>query len=269
MAQLNSIIGSILRDIIAAQHEANLYSLSLSESYGKDGKAKDFQLPGVTISEMEMDLKYAVVNASDEEEQQNISYSRFRKFLNELCREAATTAITSVSSTILTDQTRDEQDKHFFKRLKKEDELYRQFHSFIFRNLKNAFNWNLYQAIDGQTGKVNTDAVLKKMMEIVRKKFINDTDLDALFGGTERKELKKQAEENVSAALDGLIQKKSEDANFKRSKKFPKLDVAVTAEELEKMPEDTIHSFKLKFSPTACTVTEPEMEDDLEDFVME
>lgn len=52
MAQLSSVIGSILRDIISAQHEANLYSLSLSENYGKDGKVKDFQLPGVFISDI-------------------------------------------------------------------------------------------------------------------------------------------------------------------------------------------------------------------------
>lgn len=65
MAQLHSIIGSILRDIIAAQHEANLYSCSLSESYGKEGKTRDFQLPGVIISDMELELKYGV-NSSEE-----------------------------------------------------------------------------------------------------------------------------------------------------------------------------------------------------------
>lgn len=40
MTQLSSVIGSILRDIISAQHEANLYSLALSENYGKDGKVE-------------------------------------------------------------------------------------------------------------------------------------------------------------------------------------------------------------------------------------
>ncbi len=60
MAQLSSVIGSILRDIVSAQHEANLYSLSLGDSYGKDGKAKDFQLPNVMVSDMELDLKYGV-----------------------------------------------------------------------------------------------------------------------------------------------------------------------------------------------------------------
>ena len=52
MAQLRSVIGSILRDIVSAQHEANLYSLSLGDSYGKDGKAKNcaIKVPGEALA---------------------------------------------------------------------------------------------------------------------------------------------------------------------------------------------------------------------------
>ena len=67
MAQLKSIIGSILRDIIYAQHEANLYTVSLGESYGKDGKAKGFDLPNIMFSDIEMELRYAVTCSDDEE----------------------------------------------------------------------------------------------------------------------------------------------------------------------------------------------------------
>lgn len=76
MAQLSSVIGSILRDIVSAQHEANLYSLSLGDSYGKDGKAKDFQLPNVMVSDMELDLKYGVKSASESQQQFNIKYDK-------------------------------------------------------------------------------------------------------------------------------------------------------------------------------------------------
>lgn len=44
MAQLSSVIGSILRDIVSAQHEANLYSLSLGDSYGKRRKGERFSI---------------------------------------------------------------------------------------------------------------------------------------------------------------------------------------------------------------------------------
>ena len=270
MAQLSSVIGSILRDIISAQHEANLYSISLSESYGKDGKAKDFQLPNVAISDMELELKYAVTGDSDNEEQYNISYSRFRRFLNDLCREAATTAITCVVSAVLTsDIQRNEEDKRFFYHLKQEDELNRKFRSFLSRNMRNAFNNRLYESLDTKTGKVLTENVCKRLMDVVCSKFLDDTDLENLFKDTDGKALRQAAEDTARNALQGLVTKQAEDANFKRTKTFPKIDVAVTAAELEKLPEEAIHTFRLKFSPVDCHVTEPESEEELEDFIMQ
>lgn len=270
MAQLSSVIGSILRDIISAQHEANLYSISLSESYGKDGKAKDFQLPNVAISDMELELKYAVIGDSDNEEQYNISYSRLRKFLNDLCSEAAKTVITSVISAILTsDIQRNEEDKRFFYHLKQEDELNRKFHSFLSRNMRNTFNNRLYESLDTKTGKLQTENVCKKLMNVVCNKFLDDTDLNNLFKDADGKALKQEAEDTARNALEGLVTKLSEDANFKRAKIFPKIDVAVTATELEKLPEEAIHTFRLKFSPVNCNVTEPETEEELEDFIMQ
>ena len=133
MAQLSSVIGSILRDIISAQHEANLYSLALSESYGKDGKVKDFQLPNVMVSDMELELKYGVKDASDSQQQFNIKYNKFRQFLNELCEETAKVVISSIVSTIMTsDIEGKEGEKHFFERLKKETENILLYSPFLF-----------------------------------------------------------------------------------------------------------------------------------------
>ena len=269
MAQLSSVIGSILRDIISAQHEANLYTLSISENYGKDGKAKDFQLPGVFISEMELDLKYGVISSDESHEQFNIKLNKFRGFVRTLCDEAAKTAITSVISTVLdSDIEREEEDKVFFKRLRKETDLFREFHKFLFLNMRNAFVANLYEAVDTKTGEVNVEVVVKRLMDIVIRKFLNDSDLDKLFEGRNGKELRQLAENNARTAIDGLVRKSSEDSNFKRIKVFPQLNVAVTADELSKMPEDAIHSFKLKFRPTTCNISEPEEDEALRDFNM-
>lgn len=269
MAQLCSVIGSILRDIISAQHEANLYSVSLGECYGKDGKTKDFQLPNVMLSDMEMELKYGVAGAAENKEEHNIKYSKFRQFIRELCGDAAKTAITSVVATVLTsDIRREEADRKFFYRLKQEEALHREFLQFLTRYMRAAFDHNLYESIDAQSGMALPDKITDKMMEIVRKKFLDDSDLDALFAGTDGKALKECAEANVRAALLDMATKSAGGTVFKRTKSFPKLDVAVTADELAKMPEDAIHSFKLRFTPTTCTLTAVEEEDELEDFVM-
>ncbi len=270
MAQLSSVIGSILRDIISAQHEANLYSISLNDTYSKDGKAKDFQLPNVVLSDMELELKYAVIGTSDNQEQYNISYSRFRKFIKELCKEAARTVITSVISSILTSSIkRNEDDKRFFYHLKQEEELNRRFNTFLLHNMLNAFVNSLHESVDGSTGSVKVEIVCKKLMDVVRRKFLNDNDLDNLFEGTDGKALKKETDESVQAALEGLVRKMSGEENFKQTKKFPMLDVAVTASELEKIPEEAIHSFKLKFRPNIIEMSEVDEDMNLDDFVME
>ncbi len=268
MAQLNSVIGSILRDIISAQHEANLYSLSLSESYGKDGKFKDFQLPGVFISDMELDLKYGVISANENQEQFNLKLNKFRKFIRALCDEASKIAISSVVSTILDSDINREEEKVFFHRLKKEDELAKDFRKYLFQNMRNVFAGSLHEAVDSKYGTVNVEVVSQRLTDVVIRKFLNDSDLLDLFEGKEGQALKHQAEENVRVAIDGLVRKSAEGNNFKRVKVFPQLDVAVTADELSKMPEEAVHSFKIKFSPTTCTITEVEEDDLFREFKM-
>lgn len=269
MAQLSSVIGSILRDIISAQHEANLYSLALSESYGKDGKVKDFQLPGVFISDMELELKYGVISSDENHQQFNIKYNKFRRFIGSLCSEAAKTAITTAVATVLgSDIDREDEDKLFFTRLKKEAELQRNFQQFLSRNMRVTLGVGLYEAVDHGNGQVIVEVVVRKLMDAVTRKFLDDSDLDSLFDGKDGKELKETATTDIREALKGLVEKLAEDANFKRVKMFPRLDVAVTADELSKMPEDAIHVFKLKFSPTTCSIAEMDDEDETDDFDM-
>lgn len=269
MAQLSSVIGSILRDIISAQHEANLYSLSLSESYGKDGKTKDFQLPNVMISDMEMDLKYGVLSTSENQEQYNIKYTKFRQFVKEVCEEAAKEAIDSATTAILTSTIRrDEADKRFFYRLRQEDVLHRNFEKFLMRNMRKEFDTNLYESIDATTGYVNVETVTAKLMDVVRKKFINDSELEHLFADSDGKALKREAEQAAQTTLADYVKQAADGKSFKRVKTFPQLDVAVTADELASMPADAIHSFKFKFTPTTCTISAMEDNDELEDFVM-
>lgn len=269
MAQLNSVIGSILRDIISAQHEANLYSLSLGDSYGKDGKAKDFQLPNVMVCDMELDLKYGVKSASESQQQFNIKYDKFRQFLKELCEQAARVAISSALTTVLTsDIERDEADKRFFERLKQENKIHKEFCAFLSRNMRNSFRSNLYDAVDIANGTVRKEIVAGRLMDVVRKKFLYDSDLDGLFAGEDGEKLRETAEKNIAKAVDAIVGKLSLDANFKRLHSFPQLDVAITADELMNMPEEAIHSFKIKFSPRNYSVSQTDDDELLEDFVM-
>lgn len=65
MVKLKDVIASVLRDVIEAQHEANLLTEALSEEYGKDGLPRHLLVPTVNIGEMEITLKYAIINDGD------------------------------------------------------------------------------------------------------------------------------------------------------------------------------------------------------------
>ncbi len=52
MAQFKSIISSILKDCISTQHEADIFSVSMSEEYAGNGRTGSFPLPGVKFTEL-------------------------------------------------------------------------------------------------------------------------------------------------------------------------------------------------------------------------
>ena len=169
------------------------------------------------VSDMELDLKYGVKSASESQQQFNIKYDKFRQFLKELCEQVARVAISSAVTTVMTsDIERNEGEKHFFERLKKENKLHQEFCTFLSRNMRNSF----------------------------------------------------RNEKNIIKAMEAIVKKLSVDANFKSLHSFPQLDVAITADELMNMPEEAIHSFKIKFSPRNYSVSQTDDDSLLEDFVM-
>lgn len=134
--------------------------------------------------------------------------------------------------------------------------------------MRNSFRSNLFDAVDSSNGAVKKEVVMGKLVDVVRKKFLYDTELDDLFGGEDGEKLREIAEKNIAKAMDTIVGKLSLDANFKSLHSFPKLDVAITADELMNMPEEAIYSFKLKFSPRNYSVSQADDDTLLEDFVM-
>lgn len=268
MANLSAVIGSVLRDVIAAQHEANLYSLSLSENYGKDGKVKDFQLPGVVISEMEMELRYGVLSADVSWEQCSINFGEYRRFLATVCAEAAQTAVEAVCDTVLEARVEREEDREFFVHLRMDAALYGKFMNFIFRNMKGAFALNLAETVDAATGRMLKQVVLRRLMGVVRRRFLADSDLDALFADVEGRRLRDRVLAAAETELGALLDQLAEGMDFRKKTVFPQLDVTVTADDLARMPQEAVHVFRLKFVPAACAVSEPEDVDELMDFDM-
>lgn len=95
MAQLSTIISSILRDMIVAQHEANMYAMSLEDVYKQNGRLEQFALPTVAVGEVELDLHYGVKSDSVQTEQYEINYPQLRKVAKQISTNFAKAIIKS------------------------------------------------------------------------------------------------------------------------------------------------------------------------------
>lgn len=66
MAKLQDVIASVLRDVLSAQHEANLLTEALAEQYRSVGVMRQLNLPAVTIGDMELSFRFAIVPGGEE-----------------------------------------------------------------------------------------------------------------------------------------------------------------------------------------------------------
>lgn len=89
MAQLSTVIGAILRDMIVAQHQANMYAMSLEEVYKQNGRLEKFSLPTVAVGEVELNLRYGVEDDSVQKEQFEINFPQLRKLSEKVSYQVA------------------------------------------------------------------------------------------------------------------------------------------------------------------------------------
>ena len=61
MAYFKDIVAAILRDVLAAQDEANLLAESLAEEYRTSPVLRSFPVPTVSVGGMEITLRFAII----------------------------------------------------------------------------------------------------------------------------------------------------------------------------------------------------------------
>ncbi|WP_299398379.1 hypothetical protein [Pelagibius sp.] len=67
MADLQQIVGAILRDLAKARFSADLYSRSIARYYENDYLLRKFPVPRADFEEVEIDLKFSIAGVPDSE----------------------------------------------------------------------------------------------------------------------------------------------------------------------------------------------------------
>ncbi|MGD1879784.1 MAG: hypothetical protein ACFB13_20055 [Kiloniellaceae bacterium] len=67
MADLQQVVGAILRDLAKARFSADLYSRSIARYYENDYLLRRFPVPRADVEEVELDLKFSIAGVPDSE----------------------------------------------------------------------------------------------------------------------------------------------------------------------------------------------------------
>lgn len=254
MAQFKSIISSILRDIIAAQHEANIFSHSISEEYSGNGRVRGFRLPGAVLNDIEMELKCGINGTGESAETNIIEYDKVRDALRNLNAMAAEPLVNLLSKTA-------GPDDGFFQRMERSDRILRNYQLFIRRILNGAVIEQAQEFVDKETGGILRDKLVETMLTSVKERILEDKSEDNPFKFTEESNagLWDEFLKRATEMLRRLIDTKMKNKDFRKSFGNSNLDVTVESDELSKMPDISVHSFKLRFAPvqtdTLCEST--------------
>lgn len=250
MAQLSTIISSILRDMIVAQHEANMYAMSLEDVYKQNGRLEQFALPTVAVGEVELDLRYGVKSDSAQTEQYEINYPQLRKVTKQVSKDYAEEIVKStlpVLQALFPDEGTNSSTK-VLANFAVDDNLKRKYKAFLSRKILKAMQLSFTSLIKDD-GRINEKVLLECILSVCDDKLLGHEDLQVLFNRPSGEETRKEIRKNLETFLKDMMPKILKDINLKRKRIIPSVDVTLNSEELANLPEECIHTLHFHVSP--------------------
>lgn len=248
MAQLSTILSSILRDMIVAQHQANMYAVSLEDVYRKNGRLEKFTLPSIALGEMELDIRYGVLDDSGDTGQQELNYPMLKDLTKEICDQTATILTDTLSVELVRLKSDVPAEDNPFMELTRQPKIKRKFRAFLSRKLMKQLQ-HVFTQLIGAEGNIRIEEIQKVVASVVSSEIIGHEALDSFFDTPDEEsahtELGNTLQEAVNSVLPTLLAHK----NMMRKRLFPSMDVTVNASELEKLPEESIHTLHIRINP--------------------
>lgn len=250
MAQLSTIISSILRDMIVAQHEANMYAMSLEDVYKQNGRLEQFALPTVAVGDVELDLRYGVKSDSSQTEQYEINYPQLRKLSVSISQQFAKAvvgrALPLLQSAFPYDGT-DEEAK-VLADFAANKNLQQKYCAFLGRKILKAMQESFTSLIN-EDGSINSQKLLDTINMACDEYLFNHEDLRVLFERIKGKDIQGQVRTSIQETLTDLMPKVLKNVNLKRKRIMPSMDVILNSDELANLPEECLHTLHFHVSP--------------------
>ena len=104
MSQLNQIIASLLSDINEAKSKADESSKNLAQAYAADDILKYFPVPKIGISNLEVEIKYAIESVEERPVQSSQVQQKLTAFIQNFSKETAREIRATVSQAVQTNE---------------------------------------------------------------------------------------------------------------------------------------------------------------------
>lgn len=248
MAQLSKILGSILRDMVSAQHEANMYALKLSAAYRNQNQAAALNPPVVCLGEMELMLHCGFTGEASASEVYEIDQTLVFRTIQELSSEMSEVIVSGILSTIAQQNGNYEEGEGPIARLNKEKTLRRNFIAFLGRKLYGYLKGHRAEFI-ALDGRIDYEALQESILFVTNDKFLNHSDLEDVFINDTSGQLRRLINENLQANIQIMLPRILKDVQVGRPGKYTSMDVTVSSEELAKLPDECIQTLRMKISP--------------------
>ncbi len=248
MAQLSKILGSILRDMVSAQHEANMYALKLSAAYRSQNQAVSLNPPAVGLGEMELMLHCGFTGEAVTGQIYEIDQTLVSRAICDLSSEVAEAIVTTILSTIIRHTGKYEEGEGPIARMNREKTLRRNFIAFLGHKLHAYLKGHRAEFI-GLDGSIDFERLREAILFVADDKFLSHSDLEAVFSGDSSGELRKKIRENLQTEIGIMLPRILKEVQFGRQTQYTSMEVTVSTEELSKLPEECIQTLRLKISP--------------------
>ena len=253
MAQLSTIISSILRDMVFAQHQANMYAIALKDIYSKNGRLDNFALPAVALGEMDLAIQYGITDSSSETEQFEVNFPILRDILKGISRYCAKLILDSaipVFNEVLPDKATNgaANDAAPLLTLKNDESSKRDLGVFLSRKILRSLQKESTSIIN-EDGTINEKVLSRIVLNVAEDSLLTHGEIREILDKNANSDYDEKVKSAIETAVGQGIPALVHDVNVKRKRLIPSIDVCVSSEELAKLPEDAIHTLHFKVSP--------------------
>lgn len=249
MAQLSTIVSSILRDMVYAQHQANMYAVSLEDVYRKNGRLEDFAMPAIALGEMEISLRYGIADSSAQVEQYEINYPVLREMAKTFSRAGATllmdTVLPALRQALPVNMPAED---NYLDVIERNSAVKHDLCAYLGHKILKRIQSNV-TSIAKEDGSVNQDVMRRVLMATAQEDVLFHDDIADMISryGSQGvlANVLSAVEPLVIQALPAIVK----DANLMRKRLMPSVDVIVNTADLSQLPEEAIHTLTFKISP--------------------